>query len=187
MRQRSDVSHVYIDRSGYTLSPSGVVVRTSALPMQKQVLRSVVPPILQILPTGSVHSQLPSFNKQLSLSFQSGFGANAQGSLVQVRPKSTCALFMASKWWSRFGFIDFLVGCLLHNAAAFTQRWRSEAPCPKSSPKFLMSVYSELVRFEANVYFFQPAGYARHLRPGGSTADPHHELGPACRDHRHLH
>ena len=90
----------------------------------------------------SVHSQLPSLTKPLSLSFQSGFGANAQGSLVQVRPKSTCALFMASKWWSRFGFIDFL----LHNwLGCSTQRSQNKVTVlrPKSTPHICLQRVGE--------------------------------------------
>ena len=152
---------------------------------EEQVLRSLVPPTPQILKTGSVDSWLPSFAHGHPIqTYHSSVLGNAQGSRVQVRSKcpmhysrqANGGLGLASliSWWAA----SFITRPLLHKDG--------EVKLPVQSP-VLMSVYSELVRFEANVYFFQPAGYACHLRPGGSTADPHHELGPACRDHRHLH
>ena len=141
-------------------------------------------PTLQILKTGSVDSWLPYLAHLKHIQLGSCVLSNAQGSHVQVRSKcpvhyswqANGGLGLASliSWWAA----SFITRPLLHKDG--------EVKLPVQSP-VLMSVYSELVRFEANVYFFQPAGYARHLRPGGSTADPHHELGPACRDHRHLH
>merc|ERR1719219_3232994 len=152
---------------------------------EEQVLRSLAPPTPQILKTGSVDSWLPSFAHGHPIpTYHSSVIGNAQGSRVQVRSK--CPMYYSRQangglglaslisWWAA----SFITRPLLHKDG--------EVKLPVQSP-VLMSVYSELVRFEANVYFFQPAGYACHLRPGGSTADPHHELGSACRDHRHLH
>ena len=173
----SDVSHVY-QGSGFNLPPLGFVYFTA-----KQVLRLVVSPTLQILKTGSVDSWLPSLAHFKPIQPSSSLLSNAQESFVQVRSKRPMHYSRPAN--GRLGLAS-LISCYipcfitgrLYTKTEVTLAW------PKSRPHICLQ--SDGQKREANICLFQLAGHAGHLRPGGSAADAHHELGPARRNHHHL-
>ena len=169
--KRSYVSDVY-QGSGYTPAPSRVCVLLCKT--------GFVTPTLQILKTGSVDSWLPYLAHLKHIQLGSCVLSNAQGSHVQVRSK--CPVHYS--WQANGGLgLGSLISCFI-TGPCYTKMVKS--PYPGQSPD-LASVYREIaVRKKSNICQFQPAGYAGHLRPGGSAADPHHELGPVGRDHHHL-
>ena len=142
-----------------------------------------VSPTLLILNTGSVDSWHPSLAHLKHIQPSSCVLSNAQGSHVQVRSKCP----MHYSWQANGGLgLASLISCYSSFITGPQYTKMVKSPYPGQSPD-LASVYREmLVRWKSNIRLFQPAGHARHLRPGGSAANSHDELGPACRDHLHL-